>query len=276
MHQEFHLTTTDQLTLYGQYWSHGDDPKAVICLVHGMGEHSSRYEHVAAFMNAGGYAVVAMDHRGHGKSQGKKGHTPSYNNLLDDIDSLIKKANELFPGKPVFLYGHSMGGNLVLNYGIRRQPAGIRGIIATDPYLTLAFEPPAWKVSLGKTFAGIFPGLSQATGLDTKALSRDPEVVKKYENDPLVHDKMTARFFVEVHFAGPYAIEHAAELKLPALIMHGTGDKITSFKGSEEFARKAHPNVQLKLWEGLYHEIHNEPEKDEVMQYTLNWLNKHI
>lgn len=275
MHQEFKITSADQLELFGQYWTHGDDCRAVICLIHGMGEHSSRYEHVAAYFNSNGIAMVAIDHRGHGRSQGKKGHAPGYENLMQDIDALIHKAQQLFPGKPIWLYGHSMGGNLVLNYGIRRQPNQIKGIVATDPYLRLAFNPPGWKVALGKFSAGILPGLTQATGLETAALSRDPEVVKKYEADPLVHDKMSAAFFVNVHFAGPYAIDHAADLKLPTLVMHGTGDRLTSFKGSQEFAEKAHANVHLKLWEGFYHEIHNEPEQEQVFAYTLQWMQQH-
>jgi alpha-beta hydrolase superfamily lysophospholipase len=275
MHQEFTLLTEDQLELYGQYWAPEEPIRAVICLVHGMGEHSGRYAHVAEFFNRNGIAVVAMDHRGHGRSQGKKGHTPSYNHLLNDVGALLKTAENTFPGKPVFLYGHSMGANLVLNYAIRNNPV-VKGIISTSAYLKLAFDPPAWKVKLGKLSAGILPGLTQATGLDTKAISRDPEEVKKYENDPLVHDKMSAAFFVNVHFAGPYAIEHAAELKIPTLIMHGTADKLTSAEGTKEFAGKSGPNVELKLWNGLYHEMQNEPEKEEVFKYTLNWINHQL
>lgn len=275
MHQEFHISTKDQLSLFGQYWNHGENCKAVVCIAHGMGEHSNRYEHVAAFLNSGGYAVVAIDQRGHGKSPGKRGHINSYEDLMNDIELLILKAQSLFPDKPIFLYGHSMGGNLVLNYSIRRKDLHLKGVIATAPYLKLAFNPPSWKVTLGKTFAGIMPGLTQPTGLDTNALSRDKAVVDFYNNDPLVHDKMSARFFVEVHFAGPYAIEHAAELNIPALVMHGTGDRITSFKATKEFAEKARANVELKLWEGFYHEIHNEPEKEEVLSFIVNWLNKH-
>jgi len=275
MHQEFNLLTEDQLELYGQYWSPGDDAIAVVCLVHGMGEHSGRYAHVADFFNRNGIAVMTMDHRGHGKSQGKRGHTPSLEHLLNDVDALIKSAEHAFPGKLVFLYGHSMGGNLALNYAIRRNPL-IAGVIATSPYLRLAFEPPAWKTKLAKLSAGMLPGLTQPTGLDTKAISRDPEVVKKYENDPLVHDKMSAGFFVQVHFAGPYVIGHAAELRLPALVMHGTGDKLTSHEGTREFSQKAGMNVETKFWDGLYHEIHNEPEKEMVLNYILQWITQRV
>lgn len=273
MKEAFQLITPDGITLQGYHNNTTATPNAVITLIHGMGEHAMRYEHVANFFNQHNIAFVSMDHRGHGRSSGKRGHAPNYEALMHDVEMLLQKTYELHPGVPVILYGHSMGGNLVLNYLIRKKPA-VKGAIVTAPYLRLAFEPPAWKVKLGKLSAGILPSLSQPTGLDTKAISRDPEVVSRYEKDPLVHDKITSAFFVNVHFAGPYAIEHAQEIEVPILLMHGTADRLTSVDGSKEFAARAGKNVELKIWEGFYHELHNEPEKTEVLEYEVHWLKK--
>jgi acylglycerol lipase len=216
---------------------------------------------------------VGMDNRGHGKSEGKRGHTPSLNHLMDDVDLLLKKTKELFANIPVILYGHSMGGNFAANYVLRRKP-NLNGLILTSSYFKLAFDPPAWKIKLAKMVKGIIPGLVQATGLDVTAISRDPKVVENYKADKLNHDKMSAGFFAQVHPAGLYPIEHASELKVKTLAMHGTGDKITSAEGTREFANNNPQMIELKLWDGLYHELHNEPEKQQVFDYIAGWLAK--
>lgn len=271
MTSEHKITSFDGLSLYA--WSQtADNAKGSVCLVHGMGEHSHRYDHVAYFFNQHGYSFFSMDHRGHGRSEGKRGHMPSFDALLNDVDQLLELAKSHGP-QPLFLYGHSMGGNVVLNYVLRRKPA-IAGVISTSPYLRLAFAPPAWKVSLGKLVAGIIPGFSQATGLEAEHISHDPGIVEAYQKDPLVHDKITARFFTEITAAGEYAIAHASELTVPALVVHGTADQITSAHASELFVQQSQGKAVLKLWEGLYHETHNEPEKSEVLQYTLAWMEK--
>lgn len=271
MSKTFQLTTSDQLQLSGEYQIPTAALKGAIIILHGMGEHFGRYKHVCDFMNSIGYATIGMDHRGHGKSEGKRGHTPSYDQLMNDIDLLVKKAHELFDGLPMILYGHSMGGNLAANYTIRKQPQ-LKGLILTDPYFKLAFDPPAWKVKLGKISAGIIPTLTQPTGLEVTALSRDEAVVQAYVNDPLVHDKITSAFFVHVHTAGTYAIDHADKISIKTLAMHGTADRLTSIEGTKSFAAKNPNMVTLKIWEGFYHEIHNEPEKQQVFDYMAQWL----
>lgn len=270
----FQLTTTDGLKLSGSSYTPTGEIKGVVVLLHGMGEHFGRFKHVADFFSTIGYATVGVDHRGHGSSGGKKGHTPSYDQLMNDIDSLMNKTKEMFPGNPIVLYGHSMGANLAANYALRKKPS-LKGLILTAPYFRLAFNPPAWKVKLARISAAIIPTLTQSTGLEVEAISRDPKVVESYKADPLVHDKITAAFFVNVHSAGPYAIWHAHELSTKTLAMHGTADRLTSSKGTEEFANKNPQQVELKLWYGFYHEIHNEPEKQQVFQYIDNWLSKY-
>ncbi len=272
-HRDLKWQSSDGIDIYGQCWLNDAKSKAVVCIVHGMGEHSGRYTHVAKYFVDAGYSVIAYDQRGHGKSDGKRGHTPSYDLLLDGVTDLLKQAEKIAPGVPKFIYGHSMGGNVVLNYALRRKPE-VAGIIASSPYLKLAFDPPAIKVAAGRLVNNILPGFTQSTELDATAISRDKKVVDAYLNDPLVHDKISARFFVEVHSAGLWAIEHASEMKLPLLLFHGTEDKLTSPEGSKEFADKVKENCTFRLWDGFYHETHNEPEKEEVLKYIVTWLDQ--
>ncbi len=261
----------DGLKLFAHAYPSKNPPKAIICMVHGHGEHIGRYEHLAAALNDADYTFIGFDHRGHGQSDGTRGHIPSYETLLDDIEIFLAEIEEDYPDVPRILYGHSMGGNLVLNYALRRTP-DIKGIISTSPWLKLAFEPPAIQVFMGKMMDKIYPAFMQSSGLETSSLSRDPNVVRAYEEDPLVHDKISARLFVGMYESGLWALEHAAEISLPLLLMHGSEDKITSAEASREFAEKAGENVTLKIWDGLYHETHNEPEQAEVFSKIINWL----
>ena len=243
-HSEFKFKTFDGLSLFAQSWQPKNQTKAVVCLVHGMGEHSGRYSHVADQITQAGYSLIAFDLRGHGQSEGPRGHTPSYEALLQDISSLLEVANKKFPQLPSFLYGHSLGGNLVLNYVLRRQ-SHLKGVIATDPWFRLAFEPPRFKIILAQITNYIWPSFSQKNGLDTKVLSRDPEVVRAYENDQLVHDHISARMFIGVYQAGQWALKHASEFPLPLLLMHGGEDKIISVEASREFANRITKNFTL-------------------------------
>lgn len=268
------LKTPDGIDL--QYYEQPvEKPRAVICLVHGMGEHMGRYAHVAEFFRKNNMAVIGFDQRGHGKSGGKRGHTPSYELLMDSVAQLVKTAGEKYPNVPLILYGHSMGGNLALNYAIRNG-AGIRAVVGSSPYLKLAFVPPKWKVTLANIMGSIAPGLQQPTGLATAMLSRDKDVVKAYENDPLVHDKITISYYLNIENSGVWAIEHASELKVPALVFHGTGDQITSYKATQEFAENSKGKADLKLFDGLFHEAHNEPEKYQVLEFVEGWITAKI
>ena len=270
MKEHSSITTKDNLKI-AIFSNQLKSDKGVLVITHGMGEHAKRYSEMADFFTKEGFAVVGFDIRGHGMSGGRRGHTPGYDFLMDDIERVCSKVKTDHPSLPIFLFGHSMGGNLVLNF-LLRKPNIFAGAIVTGPYLKLGFEPPKWKIKLAKLSANIWPSLSQPTDLELDALSRNKEVIRKYEDDELVHDRITSAFFVNVHFAGQYAISHANEIKTPLLIMHGEDDRLTSPEGSKEFASNANSNVHLKLWKGLYHELHNEPEKKEVFQYELEWI----
>jgi alpha-beta hydrolase superfamily lysophospholipase len=265
----------DGITFHIRRWEPDANARAVVALVHGHGEHIGRYENVARALTNAGYVLAGYDSRGHGKSTGRRGHIPSYDILMDDIGAFISLLGEKYSGLPLFMYGHSMGGNQVINYALRCQPK-IAGIIATGPWLKLAFEPPPIKVALGKFMNNLVPSFTQSSGLNTRGLSHDAEVVRLYDNDPLGHDKVSARLFVSMYESGFWALDHASALALPLLLMHGGADPVTSAEASRQFADKAGKNVTLRIWDGLYHEVHNEPEQAEVFRVMIEWLDKHL
>ena len=271
LHSEFSWPAKDGINLFGQQWAPEGDFKAILCLVHGIGEHTGRYGFVAEQLVANGYVLFGYDQRGHGRSAGQRGHSPSLEITLDDIGLLLQQAGQHYPGKRIFLYGHSLGGGLVLNYALRRHPK-IAGIIATSPSLRQTISPPGWKLLLGRVMYLLLPTFGMSSGLDVKAISRDPQVVEAYIEDPLVHDKVSARFGIDGIDSGRWALEHAAELDLPLLLMHGSADRITSPDASREFAANSPRFTTLHILEGCYHELHNEPEKETVLRLMVNWL----
>lgn len=249
--------------------------KGVVVLVHGFGEHHGRYlEHVIPMLLKASLAVVTYDNVGHGKSSGKRGHCPSYEALMDILKGTIEKAEAFYPDVPLFLYGHSMGGNLVLNYAMRK-PNHISAIVATSPYLRLAFQPPKWKITIGKFLLKYSPSLTMPSGLDPTGISRIPEEVEKYTNDSLVHDKVSPMFSFPIIEAGAWAIENANQLKVDTLLLHGTADPIIDYTATKEFHQNAN-STTLKLFEGGYHELHYDLCKDEMLETISDWLKQQL
>ena len=272
----FNFKTNDGLTLLGRIWQTTGKPKGIVNLVHGLGEHSGRYAHVAEALTKAGYNLIGFDLRGHGLSEGPLGHTPDYEHIMDDVALFMQKSNEFFGSDhPNFLYGHSLGGTIVLNYALRRKP-NLNGVISTGPALRLSFEPPKIKFVLGKIMANLMPTFSMNNALDVNALARDAAIVKAYQDDVLVHDRLSAKLVMELFDSGKYALEHTADWTLPLLLMHGSEDRISSCQASEEFAQKAGDIVTFKQWDGFYHEIHNDFGKEEVIAFMIDWLNGHI
>jgi alpha-beta hydrolase superfamily lysophospholipase len=274
-HSNFNFSSNDGLSLFGRVWmSLAHHAKGIVNIVHGLGEHSGRYAHVAEALTEAGYHVVGFDLRGHGLSEGRRGHSPDFDHLLDDIAIFLEKSRELFNEHlPAFLYGHSLGGSLVINYSLQRSP-DLAGVIATDPSLVLSFEPPKYKLMLGKVMAKLLPSFSMNNALDVNALSRDKAVVKAYQDDVYVHDRISARLAMDLIDTGQYAMDHAEEWSLPLLLMHGTADGISSCDASQRFSEIAGGNVDLVLWEDYYHEIHNDIGKEKVIVKMISWLDE--
>ncbi|MCU7496290.1 MAG: alpha/beta hydrolase [Ignavibacteria bacterium] len=277
IHRELNWINEDGTGIYGQLWQPQDDVKGVVCLIHGLGEHCSRYTLLPRKLAEEGFALIAFDQYGHGRSEGKRGHAPSYEAMLENITRLIEQAAIHFPDKDIFLYGHSMGGNLVINYALRFKPR-IKGLIATGPWLRLARPPKPFLVSAVKWLDKYWPSLRLWNGIKPSKLSHKKKGTlnnpgQKRQKDPFLHPWISIHTFLGVHEAGEYALKNASGLSLPILILHGGADQITSVDSSREFASKNPENCTLEIFPGLYHEIHNEEHAEEFFSAIINWLN---
>ena len=266
-------------TFFVQGWEpENGNPKALVVLVHGLGEHTGRYVHVGKVLTRAGYALAGLDLRGHGKSGGPRGHASSLEAYMQDIRQFFSLMEQRYPAMPRVLYGHSLGGLLALAYAIQ-YGAGLKGVIVTGPALRSSLQEQKAKLAVVRLLGSLMPTMTVPSGLDATAISRDLAVVEAYQKDPLVHDSTSLGFGKAALHAIDLCFARAREFPAPLLIMHGTGDKINYFSGSEDFAKlvsEAGRDVTLRLWNDLYHEIHNEPEKAEVFKFMIEWLDKHV
>ncbi len=275
-HLETKWKSSDNLEIYAQGWiPENMSVKAVVCLVHGLGEHTLRYRKTAEALSEEGYILFGADLRGHGKSEGKRGHFPSIGAIHGDIDQMLDQARLFFPGLPLFLYGHSLGGILVLHYGLKSNPV-VKGVIATSPGLHNALEKQPAKVMAAKMLGTLLPGLTISSGLDANALSRDSQVVEDYKNDPLVHNKMSMGFGKIMLGVNSVTLKHAGEFPLPLLLMHGKNDLLSFPSGSIEFAAPLGEKCTLVLWKDAWHELHNEPISMDVLKSMTNWMGNRL
>jgi len=273
-HFETSWKSRDGLDIFAQGWE-PESPKAVVCLVHGLGEHSSRYAHVAEAFGKEGYAVFGTDLRGHGRSGGPRGHINSIEDFMQDIDVLFEQARKRYPNLPFILYGHSLGGIQVLHYGLTRKP-NVKGVIATSSGLHTAIEDQKVKVMMAKILGSLMPTVAIPSGLEAKHISRDEKVVQAYINDPLVHDKITLGFGKVMIGVTTRTLAHAGEFPLPLLLLHGKADQIAFPSSSTEVAGSLKDKCTLVLWDKGYHELHNEPEKEEVFKTMTLWMNARL
>jgi alpha-beta hydrolase superfamily lysophospholipase len=268
----------DGMKLSGYLWEPQETPKAIINLVHGFGEYSERYDHWAMRFVEKGFAIHAIDYRGHGKSDGRRGHIKEHDDFLKDIDVLIKESKKLYPNLPQFIYGHSMGGNIVTNYILKREN-NFKGAIISSPWYRLAFTPSVLILFFARIMNKIYPKFTQKSTLDVKGISHDQEVVAAYLSDPLIHEKISARMFYEIYKTGQWVLENTDKIELPILIQHGNDDNVTSYKASKEFAdaaKKLNKEITYKEWDGLYHELHNELEKDKIFEFVHSWIEEKL
>ncbi|WP_029192350.1 alpha/beta hydrolase [Paenibacillus harenae] len=245
--------------------------RAVVCIVHGIGEHGDRYGHVASSMTEAGFAVIALDLHGHGRSSGKRGHIHSLGAAASDAALIIEAAEDRHPGVPVFLYGHSMGGNVALSCALRYKPQ-IRGLILTSPWLRLAFKPNPAVEWIGRKLARVMPALQQSTGLNPADLYRPGYPAAAPIADPLCHTKITLRTYTEIAAGGEWALSHSDLLHVPLLLMHGTSDRITSFEASRQLAESLGGQCRFAVSEGGYHELHNDSDGEKTIAGIINWI----
>ncbi len=275
-HSTGSLTTSDGLTLFTQKWLPEQDAKAAVLIVHGLAEHSGRYAHVAAAFVSSGYAVYTFDGRGHGQSSGSNAYFDSLDGYLGDLDLALRQMRRENTGIPHFLLGHSMGGAMATMFAITRQPE-LNGLVLSGPAIKQGDDVPQILTTLAPVLGKWLPKLP-ALKLDGRSVSRDPAVVEHYNNDPLnFHGSVPARTGANLLEAINRIAADMQTIKLPILIMHGTEDRLATPEGSKMlFAGVSSVDKTLKLYEGLYHEIFNEPEQDEVVADTITWCDTHL
>jgi acylglycerol lipase len=264
----------DGLQLYTQSWL-PDTPRAIVILSHGYAEHSNRYQHFASHLVQNGFGVYALDHRGHGRSEGERANIKIFGEYVRDLGKFVTSVREQHPTLKRFLLGHSMGGAIAAQF-VLEQPNGFDGLLLSSPYLTNAVSVPAPLMAVSGFVSKVLPGLPTIK-LDSKDISRDSTIVKAYDSDPLNYRGGTkARFGSELIGAGKYVLSRAAAIKTPILIMLGTADKIASPEGSKQLYNSVGSSDKtLKNYEGFYHEIINEIGKEQVYQDIVDWLQKH-
>ena len=272
---EFTWLASDATKMHGVRWSPDTPIKAVICIVHGLGEHSGRYRTLAEYLTARGFEVVSFDLRGHGLSAGQRGHAPSFQKILQDIDTFMADAAGIDSTKPLFLLGHSMGGTLVANYSMAYQTK-FAGVIVSSALFQPAFTPPKWKLTLARLLRGFWPSLSLSNEIDDSLLTRDRVSRQQRKKDSLVHDRISVSMGAGLLDLGQELLDQVGEVDFPLLVMHGDADQITSHHASAEFAKKAGSECTLRIWAGLYHELYQEPERAEVFSFLSNWMDQQL
>ena len=269
---EFDWRTEAGLRIYAVDWP-VERAVAVVGLVHGLGEHCRRYDHVARHLNAARIAVVGYDRQGFGRSEGPRGHAAGYGLYLDGVAELRVQLQRRYPGLPAFLYGQSMGGQLVLHYLIERKPR-LSGAIVSSPHIAEAFRPNALVVAAGRLLRRIRPEVTFRNQLDARKLSRDPLVVEAYRRDELNHDRISAQTGTDLLDRAVSLQTYAGGLPVPTLLLHGMEDAITSHAASEAFAARNPARLTFVSYPDAYHELHNEPGQEEVMQQIIDWLSE--
>lgn len=267
------VTASDGLRLFVRRRAVAN-PRGEIALVHGFGEHSGRYDRLSVHLNAHGYSVTAYDHRGHGLSDGLPGHVESFGEYEDDLDRIIAAVRGRSEGRPIFLIGHSMGGLVALRYVATRKSALACAVISA-PLIGLASPVPAHKLMIGRVAARLAPHLRLNNEINPADLSRDPEVGRAYATDPLVNRKVSAKWYAEATRAMLEMNEWAPRIKLPLLVMHGSEDRLASVDATKRmFERIGAKDKELVIYPGFYHELFNEPEKQQVFDRVTAWIDK--
>lgn len=269
------LSGAGGLRIYWRGWLPQGISRAVVVVAHGASEHSGRYRHVATRLVGGEYAVYAIEHRGHGRSDGRRAVIDRIEHAVADLDALVSLASADHPGAPVFLLGHSMGGTIAVSYALEHQDR-LAGLILSGPLAALEAAPAPMRVA-ARVLSALAPRLPLFP-IDDTLVSRDPEVVRAYTEDPLVyHGKLPVRTVAELADAIESFPDAVASITVPTLIMYGTADRLCPPEGSLMLnERIGSSDKALKSYEGLYHEILNEPEQQQVMDDMCSWLAAHV
>ena len=263
-------------TLFTRTYLPDGTARAAVIIAHGYAEHSGRYEVLARRLVAEGYAVYALDHRGHGQSGGKRASVQVFREYIDDLTRFIDRVRETRPHPPRFLFGHSMGGLIALQL-VLEHPERVEGVAVTGALLENAVRVPRPLEQAAGFVSRLAPDLP-VQELRAEDVSRDPVVVQAYKDDPLIyHGKIRARLGYELLRAGPYVLGRAHNIELPILLQHGTADKLAAVAGVEAlFKALGSADKTLQLYDGAYHEILNDYGKEKVLDDLVAWFNARV
>lgn len=252
------------------------EPRAVVAIVHGFAEHSGRYGFLVDHLVTRGHAVYGFDLRGFGRSPGRRGHIYDWAEYRGDVSAFVADLRSREPGRRVFLLGHSLGGLIVLDYGLRR-PDGLAGAIVSAPGLRPVGAAKPHLVAVARILSRIWPTFSLDIGLDATAISRDPEVVEAYLDDPLRNPHGTVRWGTESLAVIRRIKAHAADWTLPLLMVHGEDDRLAAASGTRAFFEQVPiADKELHVYAGGYHEPHNDVDREQVLGDVADWLERHV
>ena len=261
---------TDDLILHGRVLASPAKPRAVIAVVHGFGEHTGRYTGIAEGLGELGFAVLGLDLHGHGSTPGRRGYVKSYTRFHEDVEMLLVEARSRFPGLSVYLWGHSMGGGLVLDFvfengALEREEGQLAGVIATAPLIEAVDPPPAPLFAVMKLLEKAAPKLTLRNPITGEQISTLPEEQARYAEDTLNHDKLTLALGSRILESGKRTASRKGAFPVPLLLMHSRDDTLTRFEASERFAR-GRDNCNFHPFEGVAHELHNDSSRGEVLR----------
>jgi len=277
-HREGTLKGTGGINLYYQSWHPAGKVRAVLAIVHGLGGHSGFFGNIVQHLIPKNYAVYGFDLRGNGRSLGQRGHINSWREFREDLRAFLQLILTQEPGCPIFLLGHSLGAVIVLEYVLRlsTEASVLQGVIALAPALGQVGVPPI-KLAIGRMLSRVWPRFTLNTGIDLGAAARDPAVLAAYAQDPLRHTKGSARLVTEFLATVAWIQEHAADLRLPLLILHGGADQVALPEGGRVFCQQVtFPDKERREYPGVYHEIQNDFNYQQVLTDLENWLERHL
>lgn len=261
--------------IFYRVWPADGGPKAILAVAHGLGEHSGRYRNLADYFIPRGFSIYALDHRGHGQSPGKRGHITDFNSFNRDLYAFIQCLGKL-ESAPIFLVGHSMGGLIAANYAIDKG-YGLSGLVLSNPALGIEMGISPLKIVLGRVMARIFPSLTMPNGIDPCLLTHDEEEVRKYKEDPLVHDRVSAGLFFGMLETMEKVVSYTGEIDAPLLMIIGGRDRICSSGIAKRFfSHVDKEGDEVMIFEGMYHEPFNEVDRNMVYQRMREWLEDKI
>ncbi len=272
-HQEETLIGFDGRELFFQSWKPEGAPKAVIAIVHGGLEHSGHYGFLVDSLVDKGFALAGLDLRGHGKSKGKRGHIMDWNEIREDMGAYLSKLQKEFPGSPLFLFGHSVGGTIALDYALRRSPA-LAGVILSGAGISTG-NASRVLIAINKLLSAVSPSFSVNVNFDFSIVTRDLGVVKEYESDPLILSALTIGFYGEFLKTIAWVRDHASDWKLPLLVLPGSEDQNIPIEDIKEFfGDLTCEDKELITYEGGYHCPYNDLQKEQVFSDIEKWIDK--